>query len=94
MTHRCFKRSILKPGTKGALRRVPIFFLLLILSLLMILSVTSSDEFKRLLIFFNDNASFDLDSFLALLMLGAGYAVLLFIVAITKIISDYLVDGE
>lgn len=87
-------RNPFEQGREGLLRRVPIIFHVLIVGALLAMFQVVSPQFKQVLISFNDSATFSWGSLLIIIVLLMGYLLTLILIASTKILVEWLVDGK
>lgn len=88
------KRGILEAGESGGLRRVPIIWHLLIVASLLSMFRILEEPFVDILLILNNRSDFDWTSLAMLLTLTFGYSMILLLLASTKVLVDWLVDGE
>lgn len=87
-------RNPFMQGDSGLLRRIPVAFHFLIVGALLGMFQVVSPQFRRLLISFNESATLSWETLLIVFVLLVGYAFTLILLASTKILVEWLVDGK
>lgn len=87
-------RNIVAAGQHGFFRRVPIVFHLIIVGGLLSVFQLSKNNFVALLINVNEQGTFNWITAAGLGVLLVGYIFILILLASTKVLVDWLVDGK
>lgn len=87
-------RNPFATSESGLLRRIPIVFHVLLVGSILALFQITGEQFKGLLRSFNDSANMSWGSLSVFLILVCGYVLVLLLLACTKILVEWLVDGK